>query len=121
MRAAPWESVSLFRLDSDGMMGCDELGMLAETDGALEVSANCSCARPAPPAGTEAGALERIKRSASNLGANAAWILKVHEQTGLITERECCSVTGFRAYAVAFHCDDSHLAWHQKHEDLAKP
>ena len=118
-RLAP-DSIALFRLDDDLGLGCTELGLLAESDGAMNVSSDCSCSHPPPRSGTESGALERIRRAASDLGANAVWVLRVFEQSGLITHRECCNVTGFRAYGVAFRCDDSQLSWHQKHESVAK-
>jgi hypothetical protein len=114
------ESVVVFR-HSDGLQGCHECGMVAETDGAIELTAGCSCQHPELVTGTEAGAINRIKQSAANLGANAVWLLNVHQRNAFITHSECCSVSGFRAYGVAFRCDANYLAWHKKHEEPATP
>ena len=113
------ESIQVFRLDNDGLMGCREIGLLAETDGAIALSEKCSCERPELATGTEAGVMSRLRLSAAELGANAVWLLKVHQRDALVTHSECCSVSGYRAYGVAFKCDDSQLEWHKKHEALA--
>ena len=114
------ESVVVFR-HSDGLQGCHECGMVAETDGAIELTAGCSCQHPELVTGTEAGAINRIKQSSANLGANAVWLLNVQQQHAFVTHSECCSVSGFRAYGVAFRCDGNYLEWHKKHEDPASP
>jgi hypothetical protein len=86
--------------------GCRELGILAITDGALHLSDSCSCERPEVVVGTESGATSTAVAAAARLGANVLWVLKVVRSDTVRTHAElCCSVSGFRLYAVAFACD----------------
>ena len=110
-------SAVAFRLDSDGLQGCKEVGLVAETDGAIDLPENCSCDHPALAKGTELGAIRRLSDSAAALGANAVWVLKIVEASESITHSwDCCRVSGFRSYGVAFVCEPDMLEWHEKHE-----
>lgn len=100
----------------DGMLGCEEVGLVAETDGCLRlVPACCASVEHSPP--SQARAIALAARAASKLG-DAVLILYVAQQDHLKTDCEgCCSVRAYRAYGVAFLCSEDKLQWHLKHEE----
>src|SRR5262245_10957179 len=116
------ESIKVFQLDDDAMIGCHEVGLVAETDGAIDLSEECSCKHPELAVGTEEGAISRAATAVSALGGNALWVLHVWNGSESWTHclQECCSVSGYRVYGVAFNCDDETLRWHLEHEALRR-
>jgi|SRR5881296_237065 len=101
----------------DGMMGCEEVGLVAETDGCLRlVPACCASVEHSPPTADHATA--RAAHAATKLGGNAVLILYVDQQDHLKTDCEgCCSVKAYRAYGVVYRCSQDYLQWHLKHEE----
>ncbi len=106
--------VVVFRADDHGWGGCKEAGLVAETDGAFELTSSCSCQRPETAEGTEAGAIERLARSAARRGGNAVWVLRVTHGLAEGDRQDCCRVSGYRAYGVALRCELGRLDLEQR-------
>jgi hypothetical protein len=106
----------------DDMLGCEEVAVIARSDGCLgEVPACCAIQRHTPP--TEAGAIKRLARAAAELGGNAVMLLHTAYTQSITTHCEtCCSPELYRSYGVVFRCEEPDLQWHRKHEaDPTKP
>src|SRR5678815_371231 len=110
------ESVTVFH-HNDHLVGCDEVGLLARSDGCLKLSqACCAFVQHSPP--TRERAIKLVTQAAARLRANAVLILDVAQEDRFITDCEgCCSVTSYRAYGIAFKCPEVQLQWHIKHEE----
>jgi hypothetical protein len=110
-------SAAVFR-HQDDMLGCEEIGLAAKSDGCFrEVPACCASQRHTPP--SEAGAIARLAHAAAKMHGNAVMVLRVSEKQRLYLHCEsCCGPKSFRAYGVVYHCDESHLRWHEKHEAI---
>lgn len=108
-------SAAVFR-HQDDMLGCDEIGLIAKTDGCFrEVPACCAAQRHSSP--SEAGAVRRLAAAAAKMGGNAVLLLHVSHQKRVTTHCEtCCDPEVYRAYGIVFRCEESDLRWHQRHE-----
>ena len=88
-----------------GGLDCVEFGFADETDGAMSLSEECSCASPELRYGSREGLDRRLWKTAQRRGANAIWILESWGSVRFGTHLErCCYVEGFRALAFLYRC-----------------